>query len=514
MQDPLSDQSPEAATDKPTDQLPERAAAEVVEPAGLAGEANAVLAKTQDEVANPGPSMLLGNQPTPGATNQTSPTAEPPTQGTANPDQPEQAARSTDSARAQQWLVAARTGIFGAISQASPARGPQWAVFPPKPPHIKAKSVLWVLALAAVTVLVYLELDSSWSPAGPLERSNLATTSQLAAVQLLVPAVFAASLTRLYKGPLSTWRWQTAVLIMVALTTGNLADSVLAILVYGVVLLMVGWYQEPATLLGVGAVTTVLVVAAASSGDFNNAVALTALALLPLFIGRLLGTRAASRRELHATKEALGVRSEHAAVLAERARIARDLHDVVAHQMSLIAIQAEAADLRTPDLPDSARQSLALIRQAASDALAETRSIVGILRADEGEAAERAPAPNLDGLAELVASAQRSGVPVTLAVHGAPRQATAATGLAAYRIVQESLANANRHAPGQPVQIDLEWQADSLEVTVLNSPATNPDDPAAGPLPLSAEPAAQPTDAPDMADLTAESTHQTGEDQS
>ena len=423
MQDPPSDLPPEALPGKPAGQAadkPDRGPAESVVPAAAAGTA--------------------------------------PDQIKSEPAEP------ADPSRAQQWLTAAKTGIWGAIGQASPAPGPRWAAFPPQAPLVKTKWALWLISMATLGVMFWLELVThrDWTNAADFWAGYCA----LAAV------VFAVAVTRLNHGPLSTWRWQAVIVAILMLTYGHWSASILLVVVFYPVLLLVGAYQEPAIAIGVGAVTSVLVILAVSPTALGVALVLATLVALPLYVGRLLGTRAASRRELSATKEALDVRSEHTAVLAERARIARDLHDVVAHQMSLIAIQAEAAELRTPDMPEATRHSLALIRGAASTALAETRSIVGLLRSDDAEAAERAPAPSVDSLTELVASAQRGGVQVSLEVHGEPRHTSAATGLAAYRIVQESLANANRHAPGQPVQIDLEWQDNSLAVTVLNGPDT------------------------------------------
>ena len=367
-----------------------------------------------------------------------------------------------DPNRAQRWLTTAKTGIWGAIGQASPAPGPPWTTFPPQAPLVKTKWALWLISMATLGIMFWLELvtNRDWTNAADFWAGYCA----LAAV------VFAVAATRLSHGPLSTWRWQAVIVAMLMLTYGHWSASILLLVAFCPVLLLVGAYQEPAIAIGVGAVTSVLVILAVSPTALGVALVLATLVALPLYVGRLLGTRAASRRELDATKVALDVRSEHAAVLAERARIARDLHDVVAHQMSLIAIQAEAAELRTPDLPEATHQSFTLIREAASTALAETRSIVGLLRSDDAEAAERSPAPSVESLTELVASAQRGGVQVSLEVHGEPRPTSAATGLAAYRIVQESLANANQHAPGQPVRVVLDWRASDLELTVQSGP--------------------------------------------
>ena len=134
-------------------------------------------------------------------------------------------------------------------------------------------------------------------------------------------------------------------------------------------------------------------------------------------------------------------------VLEERARIARDLHDIVAHHMSLVVVQAETAGYRHPDLPDVAREELESISASARAALAETRALLAVLRNEDDEA-EHAPQPGLEQLGELVEGARRAGQDVAADVRLDGDALRPGTSLAAYRIVQESLANAARHAPG------------------------------------------------------------------
>jgi signal transduction histidine kinase len=156
------------------------------------------------------------------------------------------------------------------------------------------------------------------------------------------------------------------------------------------------------------------------------------------------------------------------AVQEERSRMARELHDVVAHHMSMVAVQAEAAPHRIADLPEPARATFGVIRGAAREALAELRRLVGVLR-DEAEPAERLPQPGLDRVAELVEGARRAGVPAELRVVGSPRPLSAGVDLSAYRIVQEGLSNASRHAPGAPTTVELCYGSGALHVRVANS---------------------------------------------
>jgi signal transduction histidine kinase len=153
------------------------------------------------------------------------------------------------------------------------------------------------------------------------------------------------------------------------------------------------------------------------------------------------------------------------AVLEERARIAREMHDVVAHHMSMIAVRAETAPFRVTGMSEPAQQELAAIATAAREALTEMRRLLGALRAEE-DTVRTAPQPGLAGLSELVETARSAGMPVTLTL---PRGSVPETvGLAAYRIVQEALANAGRHAPGQPASVDVRVLPDAVEISVRN----------------------------------------------
>jgi signal transduction histidine kinase len=155
------------------------------------------------------------------------------------------------------------------------------------------------------------------------------------------------------------------------------------------------------------------------------------------------------------------------AVLEERSRIARELHDVVAHHMSMIAIQAEAAPLKIHDLPPAAQETLTAIRGAAREALAETRRVVGLLRNGD-EMPERAPQPGLARLDELVEAGRQSGLTVEPVVIGMPRPLAVGVDLSAYRIVQEALSNAARYAPGARVRVTVRYGGQRLHVSVTD----------------------------------------------
>lgn len=186
-----------------------------------------------------------------------------------------------------------------------------------------------------------------------------------------------------------------------------------------------------------------------------------------LLLGFVLWLRSTALREEQRVRLVAreGAVAAQGAVVAERARLARDLHDVVAHHVSLIAVRAETAPYTEPDLEPAGRRVLAEVAAEARLALDELRGVLGILgRAGE---AERAPQPTLADVAALVERTRRSGQEVRLS--GDVRAPVgAAPGYAAYRVVQEALTNARKHAPGAPVDVEVTTTSHLLEVRVAN----------------------------------------------
>ncbi|MFB4278742.1 sensor histidine kinase [Nonomuraea sp. MTCD27] len=162
---------------------------------------------------------------------------------------------------------------------------------------------------------------------------------------------------------------------------------------------------------------------------------------------------------------------EHAA-RGERARIARELHDVVAHHISMVAVQAETARLAVPGMPAAGAERLSAIGDTARAALTEMRRLLGVLREDaEAEPTWRPqPGLRLDELNELLDEAREaSGSGVRLILRGAPVELDPGVELAAYRIVQEALTNARRHAPGAAVDVELDYTGDTLHLAVRDN---------------------------------------------
>jgi signal transduction histidine kinase len=199
--------------------------------------------------------------------------------------------------------------------------------------------------------------------------------------------------------------------------------------------------------------------------------ALATLALVVIQVA--LDATIVSRSTEHALSEqiALGELEEaKRAVLEERTRIAREMHDVVAHHMSLIAVQAETAPYRLADLSDGAKEEFAALSATAREALNDVRRLLGVLRSDRP--AERNPQPQLRDVATLVDATRRAGVSVELSMPANGSTAVShAVGLCAYRIVQEALSNAGRHAPGAPVRVIVERDHEGLRLDVVNGPA-------------------------------------------
>jgi signal transduction histidine kinase len=153
------------------------------------------------------------------------------------------------------------------------------------------------------------------------------------------------------------------------------------------------------------------------------------------------------------------------AVADERLRLARELHDVAAHHVSVIALHAEAGQSLLPDDPERADQAFGVIAQVARSTLTELRRVVGVLR--EG-AAPLVPQPGLDQLPALVREVERAGVPVTLTVSGTPGSISRTLDTSAYRIVQEALTNVLRHAGPATAQVTVTYEPDAVAVEILD----------------------------------------------
>ncbi|MGW7787336.1 sensor histidine kinase, partial [Streptomyces tricolor] len=199
----------------------------------------------------------------------------------------------------------------------------------------------------------------------------------------------------------------------------------------------------------------------------------SALALLVVTVRHI---RREAEQEVTAQQTVTEHERSRRTLLEERTTIARELHDVVAHHMSVVAIQAEAAPYRVENPPPELEKAFATIRENAVAALTELRRVLGVVRAEDYEAPD-APQPTLADLDGLLANVREAGLTVDKAVTGAVRELPQGVELSAYRIVQEALSNTLRHAPGASARVEIGYVLGGLGLRIVNGPP-----PAPGPL--------------------------------
>ncbi|TXS41872.1 sensor histidine kinase [Streptomyces sp. or43] len=242
-----------------------------------------------------------------------------------------------------------------------------------------------------------------------------------------------------------------------------------------------------ATLFSVPFLALALDVASAGSADATDyrvrVVLLAALAPTAAFAGLARRAREGDR-ERDATREVMAGSQWENAAREERARIVRELHDVVGHHVSMIAVQAETARMATPGMPAAGGERLLSIGDTARAALTEMRRLLGVLRDDDEppSGAERRPQPDLTQLDDLLDEARKASTStIRLILSGSPRPMGPGIELAVYRIVQESLTNARKHALGAPVDVELHYAHDALHVSIRdNGPGAPPAPPGSG----------------------------------
>ncbi|MEU6354403.1 sensor histidine kinase [Streptomyces sp. NPDC047072] len=210
-------------------------------------------------------------------------------------------------------------------------------------------------------------------------------------------------------------------------------------------------------------------------------------------VGTALRGRREARAELGRQTTLTAEERARRTLLEERSRIARELHDVVAHHMSVISIQAQVAPHLVENPSEELKENLAGIRENALEALTELRRVLGVLRSEHPDApdsidrpgtgtAPHTPQPTLDRLEALVENTRAAGLTVQVDVRGVDRPLPPGVDLSAYRIVQEALSNVLRHAPGATASVALVHYLHGVDVRITNSPATRgaPPSPGAG----------------------------------
>ena len=221
------------------------------------------------------------------------------------------------------------------------------------------------------------------------------------------------------------------------------------------------------------ALVVLALVAVAALRSVDLAVGEVGALALMFLTAWVLGDRMRTRRAYLAELEQRATRLERererdaeAAAAGERSRIARELHDVVAHGVSVIVLHARGAKEVMDTDAEALRRSLDLIERTGREALTELRTVLEALRADEGEDVARSPQPGLAELPNLVGQAGEAGLAVEYLIEGEPRPVPTGVGLSAYRIVQEALTNVRKHSTARTARLVLRYGADELLVQV------------------------------------------------
>ncbi|MBP2404309.1 Nitrate/nitrite sensor protein NarX [Streptomyces netropsis] len=210
-------------------------------------------------------------------------------------------------------------------------------------------------------------------------------------------------------------------------------------------------------------------------GSLSSEVIQTVFLTVPFVLAWVLGDSIRTRRAYWAQLEERAARLEkereqqsRMAVVAERARIARELHDVVAHNVSVMVVQADGAAYVLDASPEQAKQALETISGTGRQALAEMRRLLGVLRTDEGgEGGEYVPQPDVEQIGDLVEQVRSAGLPVDFRIEGSPRPLPSGVELTAYRIVQEALTNTRKHGgPDAAASVRLTYFDDGLGLLV------------------------------------------------
>jgi signal transduction histidine kinase len=352
-----------------------------------------------------------------------------------------------------------------------PERGRRFVASPQAPAAAGA-----LLGLAAMTEAVARGADSAMSVASLVGVCALAASTT---VPLAFLGPVAAAVTICAASVISLAAFQT-------LTVAGLAALLIAL--YRLGRSGAAWSgsrrtgasSSAAQFLGLALAVPFLVLALADSGRAGSeegvlVVLLAALAPAAALAGIARQARSEALVHSQARQAIAGTLVEHTA-RGERARIARELHDVVAHHISMIAVQAETARLATPGMPAAGARRLLEIGDTARAGLTEMRRLLGVLREDAQAAgpgqqdADRHPQPGLQQLNELLDEARdASGTGTRLIISGPPATLDPGIELAAYRIIQEALTNTRRHAPGAAVDVELHFADDALSLRIRDN---------------------------------------------
>lgn len=296
--------------------------------------------------------------------------------------------------------------------------------------------------------------------------------AELGHLLLAVPVVAALPLAARY--PMLAWRIGWLALLLVPLTRAAWwggwpwgPGQVLALLG---AFCLAGVRQQRAELWWMWALTLIpwWLWLAVDVKDLNGPASATVIFTAVAIAVDSIGSWLRAQRALATQTERAEAEQGQRAVLEERTRIARELHDVVAHHMSLIAVRAETAPYRLTGLPEPVRAEFGALSEVAREALTEMRRLLGVLRDDQP--ADLAPQPGLADLPSLIDTARQAGLSVQLSAPAAADHVPPWVEVCAYRIVQESLSNASQHAPGAAVTVSVGHDRGAVHLQVANGP--------------------------------------------
>jgi signal transduction histidine kinase len=386
---------------------------------------------------------------------------------------PRAALAASAGSRARPAAGRAWRGLIQVLAGPDPAPGPRWREPRQRRAAQGALAVATVaLALISLASIRLLPPGDRMLAGAPLSARQL--TVPLTAAQLLAAVTVVLPLPLAARYPLLAWRAGWLALLLVPLVPGywwgGWPWGPAQLLTMVAVFCMAGVRHQRRVLWWMWALTLIpswlwiRADIANPNGPLGATVAFTALTIA---VDSVIFQRRA-QRALIAQVERTEVERSRRAVLEERTRIARELHDVVAHHMSLIAVRAETAPYRLSDLAEPTLAEFGSLSAAAREGMAEMRRLLGVLRSDEPVG--HAPQPQLSDLPVLVDAARQAGAAVELSAPFTLDRVPSGVGVCAYRIVQESLANAGQHAPGAAVTVSVDHRASAVALRVANGP--------------------------------------------
>jgi signal transduction histidine kinase len=368
------------------------------------------------------------------------------------------------------WIVTRRPGIARPVSRAW--QGLVQVLIGPDPPPVRQ----WHSSRERQVAYVALGVATLALAVANLVRNNAEPGQLVLAVPVVAPLPLAA------RYPMLAWRlgWLALLLgpLVLAAGWGGWPWGPGQILAMLGVFCLAGIRQQRPELWWLWALSLIpwWLWLAADVANLNGPVSATVIFTAVAIAVDSIGSRLRTQRALAAQTDRAEDERARLAVLEERTRIARELHDVVAHHMSLIAVRAETAPYRLPGLPEPAQAEFGSLSVVAREALAEMRRLLGVLRHDQP--ADLAPQPQLADLPALIATARQAGLSVDLSIPVVPDQLPSGVGVCAYRIVQESLSNASQHAPGAAVTVSVGHDSGAILLRVANGPGGLPSTPA------------------------------------